>query len=227
MVPGRDWIDSDVDAIRIHNVLGAGDVDGTLSQYMVGDDCVLLAPKNLSWEESAAMVTAAGTAINVLDSIELKKGATSVIATSSNAEKLQTAKKLGASDLTNYQTTPDWADEVLCLTDGRGADLVCDVADPGTPEASVKALRQGGTACLAGHLTPPKAVDLVMPLMLGGKTLKGILIYSRAMLEKADALAEKYDLHPRIQEVYAWEDAPKAFERLRGQDFVGKLVIRV
>jgi D-arabinose 1-dehydrogenase-like Zn-dependent alcohol dehydrogenase len=57
--------------------------------------------------------------------------------------------------------------------------------------------------------------------------VKGILIYSRKMLERAVALAEEHDIHPHVAEVFAWEDAGKAFERLRGQDFVGKIVIRI
>jgi NADPH:quinone reductase-like Zn-dependent oxidoreductase len=67
---------------------------------------------------------------------------------------------------------PNWADEVLRLTDGKGADLVCDVGGSGTLEQSVKALRQGGTACLVGFLTPPKPVDVLMTLIAEGKTCK-------------------------------------------------------
>lgn len=59
------------------------------------------------------------------------------------------------------------------------------------------------------------------------KPVKGILIYSKAMLEEAVSLSEEHDIHPQVEEVYAWEDAPKAFERLRSQDFVGKIVVRV
>jgi NADPH:quinone reductase-like Zn-dependent oxidoreductase len=97
-----------------------------------------------------------------------------VIATSSTDEKLQVAKQLGASDLINYKTTPDWAAEVLRLTDGKGADLVADVGGSGTVEQSVQALRMGGTACLIGFLTPPHKNDVVMPLMVGAKSC-GIL----------------------------------------------------
>ena len=93
-----------------------------------------------------------------------------VIATSSTDEKLEIAKRLGATEVINYKTTPDWADEVRKLTGGRGADLVCDVGGSGTLEASVKALRQGGTACLVGFLTPAKPVDVLMQLIAEAKT---------------------------------------------------------
>jgi NADPH:quinone reductase-like Zn-dependent oxidoreductase len=93
-----------------------------------------------------------------------------VIATSSTDEKLQVAKQLGASALINYKTTPDWAAEVLRVTDGKGADLVADVGGSGTVDQSVKALRMGGTACLIGFLTPPHKNDVVMPLITGAKS---------------------------------------------------------
>jgi NADPH:quinone reductase-like Zn-dependent oxidoreductase len=95
-----------------------------------------------------------------------------VISTSSTDEKLQKTKELGASEVINYKTTPDWADEVLRLTNGKGVDLVAEVGGSGTLEQSIKALRQGGTACVVGHLTAPKPIQVVLPLMTGIKTCR-------------------------------------------------------
>lgn len=79
LVPTKDWMDGDSEAFNKNNTMGAGDVPGVLSQYVVVEDkLVIPAPKNLSWEESAALVSAAATAINVLQSIEIKKGTTIV-----------------------------------------------------------------------------------------------------------------------------------------------------
>ena len=50
-----------------------------------------------------------------------------VIATSSSDEKLEFAKKLGATHLINYKTTPDWDQEVLRLTNGVGANHILEV----------------------------------------------------------------------------------------------------
>ena len=214
LVPNRDWSNGDVSVVTMDNTLGAGDVHGTLSQYVVVEDTwVVPAPKTLAYGEAAALVSTAGTAINVLQSIEVNKGTVvvmhgtggvscaviqvsipqslaslqdqadmaaqyaaalgaRVIATCSSTEKLQVAKRLGASELINYRTTLDWAEAVLRVTGGRGTDLVCDIAGSGTLTGSVKALRQGGTACIVGMLTPPKPLELLMPLLLGTKTCK-------------------------------------------------------
>jgi threonine dehydrogenase-like Zn-dependent dehydrogenase len=53
-------------------------------------------------------------------------GAT-VIATSSSDDKLKIAAKLGAKHLINYKTTPDWDQEVLRITHGRGVDHIIEV----------------------------------------------------------------------------------------------------
>lgn len=72
LLPSRDWINGDVGAVDMHNILGSGVVNGTLSQYVVVEDPWLIrAPKNLSFEESAALPGAAGTAMNVLESISI------------------------------------------------------------------------------------------------------------------------------------------------------------
>jgi NADPH:quinone reductase-like Zn-dependent oxidoreductase len=66
-----------------------------------------------------------------------------VIATSSTAEKLKAASAMGATDLINYKATPEWAEEVLKLTAGKGVDLVVEVGGAATIEQSLKATRQG------------------------------------------------------------------------------------
>lgn len=98
-------------------------------------------------------------------------GAT-VIATSSTDAKLEEAKKLGAAELINYNNHPKWESEVLRLTKGRGVDLVSDVGGSSTVEQSIVSLRQGGTACLIGFLTPPKDTDIVFLLIKEARICK-------------------------------------------------------
>jgi D-arabinose 1-dehydrogenase-like Zn-dependent alcohol dehydrogenase len=57
--------------------------------------------------------------------------------------------------------------------------------------------------------------------------VRGILGFSKKMLEQVVQLVEEHDLKPKISEVYEWEDAKKAFERLRDQGFIGKIVVKV
>lgn len=47
------------------------------------------------------------------------------------------------------------------------------------------------------------------------------------MLSRVVALTEDHDIHPYLGNVYTWEDAPQAFEQMRQQNTVGKIVIKV
>ena len=51
-------------------------------------------------------------------------------------------------------------------------DLVGDVGGSGTVVQSIKALRQGGTVCLVGFLTPPEKTDFIWSLVAQAKTCK-------------------------------------------------------
>jgi len=58
---------ADVESFKFDEVFGGGDCNGTLQRYMlVGDERVGKAPKNLSFEEAAASVTAGETSLNAL-----------------------------------------------------------------------------------------------------------------------------------------------------------------
>ncbi len=215
LVTNRSWLDgTDASVYDVAGTLGAGECPGTLRQYaVVPDELLLRKPKNLSFEEAAALVAAGGTAMNAIESVDIGKESTvltqgtggvscfgiqvcvscnpspivvksdrsfqfaaalgaRVIATSSSDEKLKLAKGLGASDLINYNTTPNWADEVLRLTNGTGVDLVLEVGGAGTIEQSLKALRRGGTAAMIGFLTESHKYDIIPTIVFGAKSCK-------------------------------------------------------
>lgn len=93
-----------------------------------------------------------------------------MIATSSSDEKLEVTKLLGATHLINYRKIPNWSEEVLRITSGRGVDHVVNVAGSGTMEESLRSVRQGGVVSVLGMLSGSKKTDLVPMLMMGGKT---------------------------------------------------------
>lgn len=191
------WKDGDVSSFD-GLVLGGGDVQGTLQQYRVLDDHWLVEkPQYLSWAEAAAISGTGGTAVNALfhsgvsngmdlsgktiltqgtggvslSAIQLAVAAgAKVIATSSSDAKLELLKRIGAQDVINYTTHPDWAAEVLRLTGGRGVDLVVEVGGSGTIEQSLKASRFGGTLVLVGFLTASHKVDIGPQIIFGAKT---------------------------------------------------------
>ncbi|KAL9063769.1 MAG: hypothetical protein Q9157_008099 [Trypethelium eluteriae] len=154
-------------------------------------------------------------------------GAT-VIATTSSADKLDLVKKLGAKHAINYRETPDWASEVLRITEGKGVDHVLDVAGSATIEQSLRAARMGALVSVIGLLTESQHADLIPHIIFGAKTVRGVLgSASLEMKEDMVKLIEEHGLHPVIGKVYEFEQALQAFRDLKDQSSVGKLVIKV
>jgi len=67
-----------------------------------------------------------------------------VIITSSSDAKLARARALGADHCINYLTTPAWDDEVLRLTNDRGADIIFENGGAKTTAQSFNCVRFGG-----------------------------------------------------------------------------------
>jgi NADPH:quinone reductase-like Zn-dependent oxidoreductase len=78
LVVNQGWLDGDDPALySIEGTLGGGNLGGTLTQYVVvKDELLLKKPTNLSFEEAAAMGACAATAIHILDAIKIQKGTT-------------------------------------------------------------------------------------------------------------------------------------------------------
>lgn len=182
--------------------IGSGDIDGTLRQYVLVDESwVVRKPSYLTWEQAATIAGTGGTAVQALfhsrvsDGFDLSgktvltqgTGGSSissaqfalaagarVIATTSSESKTELLKKLGVHEVINYTTHPEWADEVLRLTNGEGVDLVVEVGGAGTFDQSLRATRFGGTVVAVGFMTDPQPSDpnWVHTIIFGAKTSK-------------------------------------------------------
>ncbi len=155
----QGWIDGVPNPATL-NALGSP-ADGMLAEFVVLDQNGLVAvPEHLSYEEAAALPCAAVTAWNALmvsgrvrpgDTVLLlgtggvsifalqfaKMSGAKAIITSSDDAKLERARELGADHTINYETSPDWDQEVLKLTNGRGVDYVVEVDSIGDPSKIV------------------------------------------------------------------------------------------
>jgi len=232
--------------------LGAAPVNGMLTEYAVlHEDGLVALPQTLSFEEGATLpcagVTAwhalmvAGRAIKPGDSVlAMGTGGVSifalqfaraagarVIVTSSHEEKLERARKLGATDTVNYKTTPDWEKAALELTGGRGVDCVVEVGGAGTLSKSFQAVGFDGKVALIGVLAGPAGDTSPHPLMFKSASLHGIFVGNRTMFEDMLAAMTVNRIKPVIDKVFAFEDAAEAYRyQMEGKHF-GKVVIRV
>jgi NADPH:quinone reductase-like Zn-dependent oxidoreductase len=231
--------------------LGAITCDGVLAEYVVfAEQNAVQVPANLSYAEAATLPCAGLTAWHALmeagrpvragDTVLLlgtggvslqalllaKAAGARVILTSSSDAKLERARALGADLLINYTQHPDWDEEVLRLTDGRGVDCVVEVGGVGTLARSMRSLALGGKIGLIGVLTREGDTN-PHTLMLKQASLHGIFVGNRSMFERLNRAVEANDLHPVIDRVFAFEEAPAAYAWLKGQNHFGKLVINI
>ncbi|TBU38096.1 NAD(P)-binding protein [Dichomitus squalens] len=228
-------------------------IDGVLTEYkIVPAHSLVRIPEHLSYEEASTLPCAALTAYNALLGgnpvlkggdfvlvqgtggvsifglqIAVASGAT-VIATSSSDKKLETAKKLGAKYVINYKKTPNWEEEVLKITNGRGVDHVLEVGGPGTILKSVEAVRYAGNVAVIGFVAG-QADTSQLPLLVLGKAInmRGVLIGSRQQFEEMNRLIEAVKLKPVVDKVFDFEHARDAYEYQDSQQHVGKVVIKV
>lgn len=225
-----------------------GAIDGMLAEYVVlHEDGLVHLPPHLSFEEGATLPCAAVTAWHALavhgqvrpgDTVLVQgTGGVSVfalqfatmmgarvIATSSSDAKLARAEALGAADLINYRTTPEWQEAVLAATGGRGVDVVVEVGGAGTLARSVQAVRLGGRISLIGVLTGMQEMNPT-PLMRRSISLQGIYVGSREMFEAMNRAITRHAMRPVIDCVFPLEAAPDAYRYLMGGQHFGKVVI--
>ena len=245
-----NWIDGEITPEKTAVSLG-GAVEGMLSEEVVLPESALAAiPARLDFAEAATLPCAGVTAWNALFAAgSLKPGSTvlllgtggvsimaqqlamaagmRIIVTSSDNEKLARARALGAGDVINHGTNPEWQEEVLRLTSGRGVDLVVEVGGEGTAQRSAASTRAGGTIAIIGGVSgfgnalPPGS------LIFGAKRALGIFVGSRAMLEDLTRFVDIAGIRPAVDRVFAFEEAHHAYAYLEAGKHFGKIVITV
>ncbi|MCZ4279377.1 NAD(P)-dependent alcohol dehydrogenase [Kiloniella laminariae] len=244
----RDWQSGAFDPQ--YTAMGAS-IDGVLAEEVILPTKALVKiPDFLSYEEAASLPCAALTAWNALmETGDLKPGQTvvtlgtggvslfalqfakslgaKVIITSSSNDKLARAGKMGADHLVNYRETPDWAAEVLRLTDGVGADVVLDTGGPGTLEQSLQAARFNGRITMIGVQADPGHNISPLPILFKKLRLQGIMVGSRDMFINMLAQMTRHQIRPVIDQVFDFNDTPKAFEAMKTAGHFGKIAIAV
>ena len=149
-----------------------------------------------------------------------------VIVTSSRDENLEAVKKLGAVAGINYHTTPEWAEDVLKLTDGKGVDLLLDVACGDGINQSIAATKAGGRIAQIGFLTGQTSTLNLMPMIFRQTTIRGIAVAPRSAFDRMNEFLNEHKIRPVIDHVYPLDQAREAYEHLARGAF-GKVVIKI
>jgi len=244
------WIDGDRTLTGLQSERG-GNASGMLSEMIVSSEQSLVAvPDYLSWEEAATLPTAAVTAwVGLFKYGDLQPGqyvllegtggvssfglvfaaaaGARPIITSSSDAKLERARKLGAFGTINYRTNPDWPDKVRELTGGAGVKQVLEVGGKDSLPGALKALAMDGHIALIGTLSGFAPQIPTGPLFGAGAHLTAVYVGSRADFEAMNAFMATHKIHPVIDRVFEFEQAPAAFELMANGSYMGKIVIRM
>jgi len=150
------------------------------------------------------------------------------IVTSSSDTKLERARALGADVLINYRKFPEWQEEVLRATDGKGVDLVLEVGGQDTLARSIASASMGGNVAVIGGLGGGFQTEIqLMGLLVGGKRMSGIYVGSRAMQEDLSRLVSQRNIKPVVDRVFDVHQAREAYRHLASGKHFGKVVISV
>ena len=245
-----DWVDGPPDDEKGRSALGGGGVGMLAELAVLPEHGLVRIPSHLNIEEAATLPCAGVTAWNALvESGGIKPGDTvlvqgtggvslfalqfarmagaRVIATSSSDQKLARALELGAAEGINYKTTPDWDKRARELTGGKGVDQIIEVGGAGTLARSMRAVRTGGYIALIGVLSGVTAEVNPMPILMKNIRVQGIFVGSRAMFEAMNRAIEIAGMHPVIDRVFEFDQAPQALEYLESGAHFGKVVVRI
>lgn len=241
---------------RVMGIVGGG---ALAEQLVVHEREALPIPDGMDFAEAACIPEAFLTAFDALAAAELHPGESVLIhavgsgvgtaalqlvlffgakplGTSRSPEKVQRCAQLGlVHGLSPEGSPPRFADEVLALTSGRGADVVLDlVGGSYFPENLRAAATQGRIFCI-GLLAGSEASIHLRSLLSKRLRVVGTVLRSRPLEEKI-ALAQRFAktvlpafsqkrLSPVLDRAFPISEVRAAYTHLAHNETFGKVVV--
>jgi NADPH:quinone reductase-like Zn-dependent oxidoreductase len=241
------WIAGEPTSEKLATALGGAGGDGTLQEtVLLPEDALLPIPEAMSFEAASTLPCAALTAWSAVR--EVRPGDTvlvqgtggvsifalqiarlagaRVIATTSSEAKAERLRALGAEAVLNYRTDPDWARHAREAAGGR-LDLIVDVGGATTLDASLRAIRPGGTIALVGVLGGATATVPLPLAVMRQVRLQGITCGDREAFEAMLRAIDLHGLQPVVSHTFSFDEAPLAFRAMEEGSHFGKIVIRL
>ena len=209
---------------------------------------VIPKPKNLSWEEAAALplvtvtawhmlvtraqvragedvlIHAAGSGVGSIGIQVAKLHGARVIATAGSDDKLEKARMLGADEVVNY-TSEDWPKEIRRLTGKRGVDVVFEHTGAATWPGSVAVLARNGRLVTCGATSGFDARTDLRQVFYRHLSLLGSFMGSKAELLEAMKFVERGQIRAVIDRTLPLAEARRAHELIEDRAQFGKLVL--
>ena len=244
--PALNWGDNQKVQSSSFEILGMPR-NGTLAEsVIVPVDRLFERPQHMSWEESAALPLAGLTAFRALTyqgniqsgenllvtgfgggvaqfavQFGMALGA-KVFTSSSSPEKLEIAKSLGVLHAFNY-LDHNWISKALEET--NGFDLIVDGAVGDTLNHLIQVAKPGGKVVYYGAtLGNPTKLE-ARKIFWNQLKIIGTTMGSDQDFKKMVSLVNEKKIKPIIDQVFKFEDAEKAFDRMRDGKQTGKIIL--
>jgi putative PIG3 family NAD(P)H quinone oxidoreductase len=167
--------------------------------------------------------------------IQLAKRAGAVVAvTAGSPEKLDVCRQLGADILINYRED-DFAEMLLEVTGGRGADVILDIIGAGYLARNLAALAPDGRIATIGMQQGRRAELDLSALMAKRGTISATTLRARPAVQKAAIvaavtaevwpLADSGELRPVIDRELPMSQAGEAHRVMDASAHIGKIVL--
>lgn len=156
-----------------------------------------------------------------------KMAGATVTVLSSSDEKLARAKAMGADQLVNYKSAPDWDKAVRDYTNGRGADVIVELGGRDTIPKSLAALRTYGMIAIIGLLSGIESPVPIFHIIRQRARVHGITVSHRADMQAMIRAIDAHGIKPVIERHYAFENVRQAYLDMPGGKHFGKLVVDI
>lgn len=221
--------------------------DGMLAPLVVAsEEALVRIPPHLSFEEAATLPCAAVTAWNAVAgprpiapgetvltigtggvalfalAFAKLRGARTIVITSSQS-KVALLKRLGADDVVNYESQPQWDRTIRDLTEGTGVDYVVETGSVDTLPKSLASTAADGVVSLVAALG--EGPLSARATFAGLVTIRRVFVGSRSHFEAMNRAIVLHKLKPVIDRLFTFSEAKLAYEHFEARRHVGKVVI--
>ncbi len=177
----------------------------------------------------SVLITGVGIIGLMAVSVARAAGASQIVVTDTNPQRLELAQALGADEAFRADD-PDWLQQAKQLSHGQGPEVLLEMS--GHPQAirdGFQALANGGTAALLGLPTEPISFDLPNDIIFKGAKVLGI--NGRRMFDtwyqmERFLLAGRLDLEPLITHQIELADFDHGFKLMQSGEAI-KVVLKI
>jgi NADPH2:quinone reductase len=198
--------------------------------FGTADDCLFEFGRMKKGEVVLVQAGASGVGVAAIQ-LAARAGASMVLATASSDARLEKLKAYGLTHGINYKTH-DVVQEVMRLTDKKGADVIVDSVGGPTLQSSILSLAYRGRVSMVGQAgREPMTVD-VGSMMGGNRTLSGVFLGAeigtdrvQRNIERLIADVAKGELKVLIDREFPLSEAAEAHRYIESRQAVGRVLL--